>query len=120
MTRADHKTRFSKERQPVKNGRPKESRDRISTAFLHDLADSWQKNGAKAIEDLRKADVGSYVRVFAGVIPKEVEVTHQPLENMSEEKLTEAIDMLAEVIRAQAPSAIGNPDDEPEAPKVQH
>lgn len=105
-------TRFKKGSAPV-SGRPKGSRDRISTAFLTAFADDFEANGAEAIKKMRTEDASSYVRVAAALQPKEIELK-RPLEGVTDDKLAEAIDMLADVIRAQVPL----PPEKDEEPKV--
>lgn len=91
--RADHKTRFSSENQPVKNGRPKESRDRLSRAFLYALADDFEAKGKAAIERVRKDDPSTYLRVVASLQPKELEIS-DPMRALTDEKLAAAIEAL--------------------------
>lgn len=101
-------TRFG----PGNPGRPKEARDKISRAFLTALADDFEKNGVSAIEKVRKDDAPTYLRVVAGVIPKEIEIS-RPLDGMDDSQLAQAIELLADVLRSQAPPI-------PEEPKVKH
>lgn len=96
--RADHKTRFSPTNQPVKTGRSRESRDRLSQSFLKGLADDFEKHGVTAIEKVRKADPSTYLRVVASLQPKEFEVS-DPLKNLSDEKLAEIVDKLSAELR---------------------
>lgn len=91
-------TRFG----PGNPGRPKEARDKISRSFLNALANDFEKHGVKAIESVRKDDPPTYLRVVAGVIPKEIEIT-RPLDGMDDGQLAQAIELLAEVLRSQAP-----------------
>lgn len=100
--RADHKTRFSADKQPVKNGRPKESRDRLSRAFLTAMADDFEANGVDAITKVRTEDPSTYVRVVASLQPKELEITN-PMQSLTDDKLAEAIELLAAQIRDKAP-----------------
>lgn len=109
--RADHKTRFSSDNQPVKNGRPKEARDKLSRAFLHGLAEDFEEHGKTAIEKVRTEDPSTYLRVVASLQPKELEISN-PMGALSDEKLTAAIEELSQQIKAQAPPA----DDQPETP----
>ena len=102
--RADVATRFSSQRQPVTNGRPREARDRLSRAFLYGLAGDFDKNGIWAIERVRKKDPATYLRVIASLQPKEFEVS-DPLRAISDEKLAAAIETLANEIREKAPEA---------------
>lgn len=99
--RADHKTRFSATNQPVKTGRPKEARDKLSRAFLTAFADDFEKHGAKAIERVRKDDAPTYVRVAASLMPKEIEIT-DPLKALSDDKLATAVETLADLLRDRA------------------
>ena len=108
-------TRFKKgQKQPAGAGRPAGLRDRITSALLTELANDFEKHGAKAVVAVRETDPTGYLRVMAGLLPKEIELK-RPLEGVTDDKLAEAIDMLADVIRAQVPQA--PPDDEDE-PKV--
>lgn len=104
--RADHKTRFSANRQPVKNGRPRESRDRLTSKFLAALADDFQKHGKAVIETVRKDEPATYLKVVAAIVPKEVEIV-RPLDGVTDDELAQIID----TIRAQIPD-----DDKPTAP----
>lgn len=102
-------TRFK----PGNNGRPKEARDRLSRGLLNALADDFEKNGVAAIEKVRDNDAPTYLRVVASIIPKEIEIT-RPLDGMDDGQLAQAIELLADVLRAQAPPI---PEEEP---KVKH
>jgi hypothetical protein len=59
-------------------GKPVGARDRITKKFLYDLAESFERNGAAAIQRLYEEDVAAYVKVAAALVPKEVnlEVKH--------------------------------------------
>jgi hypothetical protein len=48
-------------------GRPMGSRNRLSEAFLADLAADWEQHGAEALERFRRDDPGGYVRMVAGL-----------------------------------------------------
>ena len=55
-------------------GRPKGARNKLSEDFLEDLAKDWKENGAAAIKDMRAVDPSGYVKVVAGLLPKQVEI----------------------------------------------
>ena len=61
------------------HGRPKGSKHELSEAFLNDLTSHWRVHGLDAIERACLTKPESYVRLVAGLIPKEVglEVTEQ-------------------------------------------
>src|SRR5690349_10514349 len=54
-------------------GRPKGSRNKLCNRFIEDLATDWVQHGAKAIQVMRVEDPASYVRVVAGLMPKELD-----------------------------------------------
>lgn len=100
-------TRFKKGSAPT-SGRPKGTRDRISSAFLTAFADDFEANGVAAIKKMREEDVSSYVRVAVALQPKEVEIK-RPEDALSDSELVEAIQVLKAAIRAQAPEPEGPP-----------
>lgn len=106
-------TRFTSDKQPEKTGRSKEARDKLSRKFLHELAEHFEVNGRDAIARVCKDDPSRYIAAVAGVIPKEIEIT-RPLDGMDDGQLAQAIELLADVLRNQAPQI---PEDEP---KVKH
>lgn len=88
-------TRFSAENP----GRAKQkgARDRLSTKFLTALADDFETNGAAVLEEVRKKDPATYMRVCASILPKEMEITSRPLDGLSDEDLAAAIEHLKAV-----------------------
>lgn len=71
-------------------GRPLGARNRISEKFLKDFLEDWEKYGKKAIRLARRADPVAYVKIAAGLLPKDFNI------NMSSEveleKLLEKFD----------------------------
>src|SRR5215510_6651150 len=53
-------------------GRRPGVRNRLSNAFLEDLLADWREHGANAIRVMRAEDPVSYVRVVAGILPREL------------------------------------------------
>ncbi len=53
-------------------GRPKGSRNKLGEAFVGALLTDFEANGVAAIEKVRADDPSTYVRVIAGLLPKEV------------------------------------------------
>lgn len=62
-------------------GRPKGSRDRINEAFLRDVMKAWEQHGVDAINKVAQSDPVNFVKVVAGLLPKDVnvagEIDHQ-------------------------------------------
>lgn len=65
---------FQKGTVPNPNGRPIGSRNHLSEAFLHDFCESWKKNGSAAIEKVLKTSPVDYVKIAAGIIPKDIDL----------------------------------------------
>jgi hypothetical protein len=49
-------------------GRPVGSRNKLTDDFLGDLQRSWQKHGARVLDELRQQDPVAYVKVVASVV----------------------------------------------------
>ncbi len=52
-------------------GRPKGSRNKLAENFVADILRDWEANGAAAVQQVRINDPSTYLRVVAGLIPKE-------------------------------------------------
>jgi hypothetical protein len=65
------------------------TRRQLATDFVADLYESWKTLGKPAILAMAWTDPGAYVRVVAGLMPKEIEatVTVQIAERMSDDEL---------------------------------
>jgi hypothetical protein len=79
-------------------GRPKGSRNRLGEAFLADIADDWEQNGVAAIQSMRIDRPHEYVRVVASILPKEINLTIDPMEEMTDDELDSRIRQLAAAI----------------------
>ena len=53
-------------------GRPKGSKNKLSETFLHALARNFEEHGEDAIERVCKDSPGEYLRIIAGLMPKEL------------------------------------------------
>ena len=56
--------------------RLKGSRNKLGEAFIADVYAIWQANGAESLEELRQKDVAAFVRIVAGILPKELVVNN--------------------------------------------
>src|SRR5215467_9622269 len=70
-------------------GRPKGSRNRLGEQFVADLYSDWQAHGADVIRRVREERPDQYLKVVVSVLPKELHVKEQPLEEFSDEELLE-------------------------------
>jgi hypothetical protein len=71
----------------------KGARDRLSAAFLAALADDFDAHGKSVVERVRTDDPATYLRVMAGVLPKELEVSRN-LDDIGDAELSELIALI--------------------------
>jgi hypothetical protein len=72
-------------------GRIKGSRNRISEAFLKDLAAEWEVSGAAALKIMAKEEPGNFVKVTAALLPKEFEINDNRLADLNDDELENLI-----------------------------
>ena len=72
-------------------GRPKGSRNKLAETFWADLYQAWQSNGIDAIDRMIAEKPGDFVRVVATQMPKELNVNNNPLSELSDDELADAI-----------------------------
>lgn len=82
------------------HGRPKGSRNKLGEAFVADLLTDWEKNGIKAIEDMRAESPTAYCKVIASVIPKEVNLTVEEYDRLSDDDLAREFNAIAQRLAA--------------------
>lgn len=70
-------------------GRPKGSRNKLGESFLEKLHEDFQEHGVDAIKACRVASPETYVRVIAGLLPKEfkAEVSHRLASELTDDIL---------------------------------
>jgi hypothetical protein len=69
-------------------GRPKGSRNKLGEAFITDLQADWAEHGSAAIATVRQERPHEYLKVVASILPKELNVRVDPLEEMDDDELT--------------------------------
>lgn len=86
-------------------GKPVNARNRLTKAFLEDLADDFEANGKAAIKAAREGDPTGYVRAIASLMPKEL-IVERPTDGLTDEQLALALEFIrnriAEIEREQA------------------
>jgi hypothetical protein len=55
-------------------GRPKGSKNKLSQKFIETLYADFKENGHDAIELLRDTDLGTYSRIIASLVPKDIDI----------------------------------------------
>lgn len=80
-------------------GRPKGSRNKLGEAFLNDLYANWQQHGVETIETVREDNPEVYLKVVASILPKDLNVNINPLEEAKDEELIQRLRELDSIIR---------------------
>src|SRR5262245_60566247 len=79
------------------------ARWRVNDAFLRDLIRDWEANGAEVLAQVRREQPGTYMKVMAMLMPKEmkVETASTRISSLSDEQLHAMIAELEERIAAK-------------------
>ena len=72
---------------PGHGGRARGVKNRLSHAFLTALAEDFETHGAEAIRICRIEKPNEYLRVIAHLMPRELEISHNPIEAISDDQL---------------------------------
>lgn len=89
-------------------GRPKGSRNALGEDFLRALQQDFALHGASTIEKVREERPHEYLKLVAGILPKELNVNKNPVEDLTDEDLQALIEMLHRQVQA---------DDEDQPPR---
>lgn len=79
-------------------GRPKGSRNRLGEQFLEALAVDFAAHGRQAIIACRKDKPTEYVKVVAGLLPKELLLRKDPVDEMTDEEIADVLDILKGIV----------------------
>jgi len=83
--------------QPGNPGRPKGSRNKLGEEFIQKLYADFQEHGEAAIVRVREEKPEHYLKVIAGILPKELKITNES--DLTDDQLIERIRQLDSVIR---------------------
>ena len=73
-------------------GRPKSARNKLSEAFVEALAADFEQHGAATIERVRAEKPEQYLKVIAGLLPKDLNVrVTDDLEAMTDDEVIRRI-----------------------------
>ena len=78
-------------------GREKGSRNKLGEEFIQKLYADFQEHGEAAIVQVRTEKPDAYLKVIAGILPKELKITNES--DLTDEQLIERIRQLDSVIR---------------------
>jgi hypothetical protein len=79
------------------NGRPKGSRNKLGEEFIQKLYADFQEHGEAAIVQVRQERPDAYLKVIAGILPKELKITNES--DLTDDQLIERIQQLDAIIR---------------------
>jgi hypothetical protein len=85
--------------QPKTGGRARGTKNKLSHAFLTDLLADYEAHGAETIRICRVERPVEYIKMIAGLLPKEFEITDSRLNELSDEELDVLIGNLRARIR---------------------
>ena len=80
-------------------GRPKGVRNRIGLAFLEALERHWKQHGEEAINKFYRKYPHMYVKLFAYLVPKQLEVSQNPGDGIPHDELVGLLDYLRALAR---------------------
>jgi hypothetical protein len=78
------------------NGRPKGSRNKLGEAFIQALHDDFTEHGVATIVKVREERPHEYLKVVAGLLPKELKI--ERADELSDSELDQRIRQLAGII----------------------
>jgi hypothetical protein len=108
-------TRFKPGQSGNPGGKAAGVRNGLTAKFLHALAADFEIHGAAAIANARDDDPVGYMKVIAGLLPKQIEQT-QPLDDLTDAELTAGIALLRSRLAGEA----GEGSDAPAEPSQTH
>jgi Family of unknown function (DUF5681) len=80
-------------------GRPKGSRNKLSEDFVAALYDDFQHHGSAAIAACRAEKPDVYVRVIANLLPKDMTIKVQQLDDLTDDQLMRKLAVLTEMAK---------------------
>jgi len=95
-------------------GRKPGSRGKLSEAFLEALCADFVEHGRETIKRVRNEKPEAYLKVIASILPKQIDVTTDPFDGMSDEDLVTMIRASEAAIREYMPG-----DDQDEKERLQ-
>ena len=91
-------------------GRTKGVKNRLSHAFLTALAEDFEQHGIEALKICRIEKPVDYIKVVAGLMPKELEIVDNRLAELSDEELETFIVKLRAQLRGNFVEDLGDGD----------
>lgn len=80
-------------------GRPKGARNKLGEQFIADLYEDWQKHGVETLARVRDEKPDQYLKVVASILPKDLNVNINQMDDLTDEQLIQRIRSLDSAIR---------------------
>jgi hypothetical protein len=80
-------------------GRPKGSRNKLGEAFLEAMHNDFEQHGVSVIERVRCEKPDQYLKVIASILPKDLNINVNQMDDLSDDELIERIRSLDSAIR---------------------
>lgn len=80
-------------------GRPKGSRNKLGEQFIADLYEDWLENGVVTLTRVRDEKPDQYLKVVASILPKDLNVNINQMDDLTDDQLIQRIRSLDSAIR---------------------
>ena len=80
-------------------GKPKGARTKLGEQFLSALQEDFEANGVAAIQKVRETKPQDYLRVIASLMPKDLNLNINNLDDATDDELVQRLRDLVSVIR---------------------
>ncbi len=81
--------------EPGNPGRPKGSKNKLVEDFLGDVLDAWKTKGKAALDEMIADKPGDFVKMVAGLVPKEATLNINDHSELTDDQLAERVRILA-------------------------
>ena len=88
-------------------GRPKGSRNKLNEDFIAALSEDFQEHGKVVIQTVRVEQPAIYLKVVAGLQPKEIDVRDKTLEDLTDSEIFDALASIRSLKTGLNRAAIG-------------
>lgn len=84
---------------PGNPGRPKGARNKLGEAFLEAMHEDFEAHGVEAIVKVREEKPDQYLKVIASILPKDLNVNINQMDDLTDDQLVQRIRSLDSAIR---------------------
>jgi hypothetical protein len=110
MSEASAQTRFVTGGKPGP-GRPKGSKNKLQEDFLRNVLEAWETRGPAAISGMITEKPSEFVKMVAGLMPKDINFNLNDASEMTDDELAERVRTLASQLAPFLPGGTGNADE---------